>query len=103
MSVLLLDVWQDLREKRLVPVAIGLLVGLIAIPVLIMKPADKFQAPPVVEPSAGAAVTPGAASGQKALVSLATLSDASKLEVFDSKNPFKSLKRVGSLSSSQGL
>lgn len=97
MRVLALDVWQDLREKRLVPVAAVLLVGLIAIPLFLLKPADGFEAPPVVSPTAGAA------GGDKALVALAVLADDSKLEVFESKNPFKPLKRVGSLSGDSGV
>ena len=37
MKVFFLDLWQDLREKRLWPVALVLLLGLAAVPVLLAK------------------------------------------------------------------
>ena len=39
MKVFLLDLWHDLKEKRLWPVAVVLLVALVAVPVLLAKPA----------------------------------------------------------------
>ena len=39
MKVFALDLWQDLREKRLWPVALLLLAALVAVPVLLAKPA----------------------------------------------------------------
>ena len=37
MKVFFLDLWQDLREKRLWPVAAGLLIAVIAVPVLLLN------------------------------------------------------------------
>jgi hypothetical protein len=100
MSVLLLDVWHDLRAKRLAPVAIALLVALAAVPVFLLRPADDLATPPVVQPGAGAATTSGI--GGKSLVTLAVLADPSTLDVFDSKDPFKPLKKIGSDSGGLG-
>ena len=39
MKIFLLDLWHDLKEKRLWPVAVVLLAALVAVPVLLAKPA----------------------------------------------------------------
>ena len=49
MKVFLLDLWQDLRAKRLWPVAVVLLLGLAAVPVLLAKPAEDPGPAPVVK------------------------------------------------------
>ena len=41
MNDFLIDLWNDLREKRLWPVAALLLVGLIAVPVVLSKPTEE--------------------------------------------------------------
>ena len=43
MKIFLLDLWHDLREKRLAPVAVVLMLGLVAVPVLLAKPASSFR------------------------------------------------------------
>ena len=53
MKVFLLDLWHDLKEKRLWPVAVVLLVALVAVPVLLAKPATKSSAPAPVATAAG--------------------------------------------------
>jgi hypothetical protein len=88
MQVFLLDLWHDLREKRLAPVAVVLLLGLIAVPVLLAKPAeDPGPAPVVAAPKK---------SDREALAALTKVKlgeDAtgkgSTLGVFDPDNPFK--------------
>jgi hypothetical protein len=95
MKAFALDLWHDLREKRLWPVAVLLLAGLVAVPVLLAKPAEDPGPPPAVE-------TPAAAEkkedeGQLAQVTLeSTEVDASgsTLGVFDPSNPFKPPKKV---------
>jgi hypothetical protein len=95
MKAFALDLWQDLREKRLWPVAVLLLAGLVAVPVLLAKPAEDPGPPPAME-------TPAAAegkdeNGQLAKVTLeSTEVDASgsTLGVFDPSNPFKPPKKV---------
>ena len=53
MKIFLLDLWHDLKEKRLWPVAVVLLVGLVAVPVLLAKPADEAAAPAPAANAAG--------------------------------------------------
>jgi hypothetical protein len=80
MTTFLLDIWHDLREKRLWPVAVGLLVATVAIPVVMMKPAKTPQvesAPPTTKTAA----LPTVASDQ-------TIVDGSHLDAFDIKDPF---------------
>ena len=55
MKVFFLDLWQDLREKRLWPVALVLLLGLAAVPVLLAKPAEDPGPPPAVSAAPPAA------------------------------------------------
>jgi hypothetical protein len=93
MKAFALDLWHDLREKRLWPVALLLLAGLVAVPVLLAKPAEDPGPPPALE-------TPAVAekkdeSGQLAQVTLEeTEVSGSTLGVFDPSNPFKPPKKV---------
>jgi len=89
MNVFFLDLWHDLKEKRLWPAAAALLVGLIAVPVLLAKPAGTASAPapvPQAVPSERAE-----ALKQLAQVKLGDqeVGDGSTLGVFDPDNPFK--------------
>jgi hypothetical protein len=86
MKIFLLDLWHDLREKRLAPVAAVLLLGLVAVPVLLAKPAEQPEPAP-----APAAVKPD----PEALAALAKVKlgeeevgKGSTLGVFDPDNPF---------------
>jgi hypothetical protein len=87
MQVFLLDVWHDLREKRLAPVAIVLLLGLVAVPVLLAKPAEDpgpapvAAAPKKTENEALAALT-------KVKLGDEQVGRGSTLGVFDPDNPF---------------
>jgi len=88
MQTFLLDLWQDLREKRLAPVAVVLLLALVAVPVLLAKPAE----------DPGPATVPAAAPKKEnealaALTKVKLGGDAvggkgSTLGVFDPDNPF---------------
>ena len=89
MQVFLLDVWHDLREKRLAPVAIVLLLGLVAVPVLLAKPAEDPGPAPVV------AAPKKADNEALAALTKVKLGDqelgsgrGSTLGVFDPDNPF---------------
>jgi hypothetical protein len=88
MQVFLLDLWHDLREKRLAPVAVVLLLGLVAVPVLLAKPAeDPGPAPVAAAPKkqdneALAALT-------KVKLGDEQVGRGSTLGVFDPDNPFK--------------
>jgi hypothetical protein len=88
MQTFFLDLWQDLREKRLAPVAVVLLLALVAVPVLLAKPAE----------DPGPATVPAAAPKKEneALAALTKVKlgaeavggKGSTLGVFDPDNPF---------------
>src|SRR5215208_5888803 len=83
MTTFFLDLWQDLREKRLWPVAVGLLAAAVAIPAIMLKPAAEPTAPPVVASDSGPAETLPAVNVDDAPA------HGSKLETFSTRNPFK--------------
>jgi len=78
------NVWQDLREKRLWPVALLLAVALVAVPVLLLKGTPEQAPPPVASAGKGPAI-PLVASDQT------SIAGSSELGSFDSKDPFRSL------------
>jgi hypothetical protein len=85
MTTFFLDLWQDLRDKRLWPVAVGLVAAVIAIPAIMLKPAAAPSAPPPVASNPSDTVTLPA-------VSVDTSSThGSKLATFSTRNPFKPL------------
>jgi hypothetical protein len=94
MKVFALDLWHDLREKRLWPVALLLLAGLVAVPVLLAKPAEDPGPPPALETPA---VAEKEDDGQLAQVKLEEgdkVASGSTFGVFDPSNPFKPPKKV---------
>jgi hypothetical protein len=88
MNVFLLDLWHDLREKRLWPVAVVLVLGLIAVPVLLAKPAESPGPAPVIAPSADAAKREQLAELAKVKLGEEQVGKGSTLGVFDPANPF---------------
>jgi hypothetical protein len=76
------SIWQDLRDKRLWPVALLLLVAVVAIPVLVINPAEE---PGAVQASA---------QPKEKVPALTPISDAARagegsgLSVFDKADPF---------------
>ena len=94
MKIFLLDLWHDLREKRLWPVAVVLAVGLVAVPVVLSKPSAAPPAP-AVEQQARTAPDP---EDLKALASVKLDDSAdgrgSSLNTFDPSNPFSPPKSV---------
>src|SRR4051812_50094690 len=50
MTSFFVDIWQDLREKRLWPAAVGLLAAIVAVPVVLFKPASDAAPPSAVAP-----------------------------------------------------
>ncbi len=93
MKIFLLDLWHDLQEKRLWPVAAVLLAGLVAVPVLLAKPAGNPSPPAIAsEP------LPKPAKDQMAALARVTLGEeqgnrGSTLGVFDPSDPFKPPKK----------
>jgi hypothetical protein len=78
----ILDVVQDLREKRLWPVAAGLLVALVAVPLLLAKPASEESE------SAPEQSTPGPVAQLPAVSLNAEAGKGSRLDIFNSRDPF---------------
>ncbi len=92
MKIFFLDLWQDLQAKRLAPVAVVLVLALIAVPVVLSKPAKTTAPPP-----AHAARTAPDPKDLKALASvkLANADDrGSSLDTFDPSDPFRPPKSV---------
>jgi hypothetical protein len=89
MKTFALDLWQDLRDKRLWPVAILLAVALLAVPLLLRKPAEKSAA----SVSTASTAKPGDAQAKELAVKAlqAGTIPPSKLDTFSAKNPFKPL------------
>jgi hypothetical protein len=85
MTTFLLDLWHDLREKRLWPVAAALLAAMALVPLVLFKGASHEA---VTSPTA----TPSGPSEALPVVSIAdSKSHVSKLDAFAQKNPFKSM------------
>jgi hypothetical protein len=88
MKIFLLDLWQDLRDKRLAPVAAVLLLGLVAVPVLLAKPASK-PGPAPVATAPKKADSEALAALTKVKLGKEEVGTGSTLGVFDPDNPFK--------------
>ena len=89
MKIFLLDLWHDLREKRLAPVAVVLLLGLVAVPVLLAKPAEKPAAVPVAASGLEKSDREALAALTKVKLGEEQVGRGSTLGVFDPDNPFK--------------
>jgi len=81
MSDFFADIWYELREKRLWPVALALVLALLAVPVLLLKGGAEGPKPAAAQP------VPQDQPGKPA-VGLSQDSTSS-LDVFDSHDPFK--------------
>jgi hypothetical protein len=86
MTMFFLDLWHDLREKRLWPVAVGLIAAIVAVPVILFKPASDAAPPATVVPRTNGAETLPVVS----VDSGPTV--GSRLEAYNEKNPFKPMK-----------
>lgn len=86
MKVFLLDLLHDLRAKRLWPVALVLAIGLVAVPVVLRKPAEQPPAPAPV------AAEQGDEQNLKGLAKVVLAEQqegkGSKLNLFEVGNPF---------------
>lgn len=86
MRDLVLDVWQELRDKHLWPVAAVLAVALVGVPVLLLKGAPEAPKPVTASPSD--ASLPLVTSDQT------SIAGSSNLGAFDPKDPFRSLAKA---------
>jgi hypothetical protein len=89
MKNFLLELWHDLREKRLWPVALVLVIAIVAIPVALSKPSEE---PPAPSPTPKASATPQP-EDFKGLASVtldeSELGAGSTLDTFDPSDPFR--------------
>jgi len=90
-----MDVWHDLREKRLLPIAIAMALALVAVPVLLIKPVEKAPSGSQAAALTGKRLQP-LGPGDKAILVTATtsLNDGSNLRAFARKNPFQPLPQL---------
>ena len=87
-----LELWHDLREKRLWPVAAGLVAAAVAIPAVMLKPASEGAPVPVVSTPAPKVDTLPAVEVDD------SPTHGSKLETFKQRDPFQplaDLKKAG--------
>jgi len=93
MKLFLLDLWHDLRAKRLWPVALGLAAAVVAVPVVLSSSAETPDPAPL--PTVRKAPEP---KDLKALASVKLDESASErgssLNTFDPSNPFRPPKKV---------
>jgi hypothetical protein len=93
MKIFLLDLWHDLRAKRLWPVALVLAIALVAVPVVLSKPSEAPAPAPVQ--SVRKAPDP---KDLKALASVKLDESGdgrgSTLDTFDPSDPFKPPKAI---------
>jgi hypothetical protein len=96
MKNLLLDVWHDLRARRLWPVAAVLLAGIVAVPLVLAKKAEEPAVPPPA-PAAEAKAPEPDGPAELAEVKLEELGQGSgsSLSAFDDpSNPFAPPQKV---------
>ena len=99
MKIFLLDLWHDLRAKRLAPVAAVLALALLAVPVVLSKPSE---APAPAPTTARKAPDP---KDLKALASVKleqTDERGSSLDMFDPSDPFRPPKKITKRSKQDG-
>jgi hypothetical protein len=96
MKNLLLDLWNDLRAKRLWPVAVALLAGLVATPVVLSKKAEEPVPPPASTAAADREAEKREGPAALAEVKLEELAggSGSSLSSFDPSNPFAPPRKV---------
>jgi hypothetical protein len=90
-----LDVWNDLRARRLWPVAVVLLAGIVAVPFVLAKKDEPVVAPPA--PTAETKATESNGPAELAQVKLEELAEGSgsSLSAFDDpSNPFAPPRKV---------
>ena len=85
MNKFILELWHDLRAKRLWPVAALLVIALIAVPVMLKKSSSTSPSTPPAASAPSASDT----SSKAVVVADTDTTGASTLGVFNKKDPFK--------------
>jgi hypothetical protein len=96
MTTFFADLWHDLREKRLWPAAVALLAAIVAVPVVLFKPASNATPPSSATPKGGHTPTLPVVHVEDGP------SMGSHLEAFSAseKNPFKPMKDLAKTTTS---
>jgi hypothetical protein len=94
MNTFLSDLWHDLREKRLWPVAVLLLAGLLAVPLVLAQPAEQPSAPKPLPNAAASEQRNDDGPDLGVEVAEVIPGEGSTLDVYDPKNPFRPPARV---------
>lgn len=89
------DTWQDLRDKRLWPVAVVLALAIVAIPILLTKSAAQ---PPVADPVADSASASDRVTVQLEDGDAASSGTGSALDKFEKGDPFTPPSRISAAS-----
>ncbi len=92
-----LDLWEDLRSRRLLPVAIGLVIAIVAVPILLMGSGSEEPVTPPA-PTADALADPAVAH-----LTETPLGGSSKLDRFNADDPFAGGPGAGDLSAGGSL
>ncbi len=107
MRTFVAGLWNDLRAKRLWPVAVVLLGGLIAVPVVLSKDSEAPPAPPPPAASASGERSAREPSDLGALAAVkleqADPGDGSTLDTFDPSDPFRPPTEVLKQASEEAL
>lgn len=81
----LLDIWADLKAKRLAPIAIGLVVAMVAMPALLLKGSDASSGGPLP------VIAAPASDGAQVEVAAELAERDSKLDSYKARDPFDGL------------
>jgi hypothetical protein len=98
MTTFFIDLWHDLRERRLWPVAVGLLAAIVAVPAILFKPVSDATPPTTAAPKPSGLATLPVVSVDSGPIR------GSKLEAFSAseKNPFKPMKDLAKAPGASG-
>ena len=94
MKVFFLDLWLDLKEKRLAPVAIILAAAIVAVPFVVKKDDEETPPPPVATTASAAPAAP-VVQGEST-----DIQTDSRLTVFSPRDPFESTSAPASTTGS---
>jgi hypothetical protein len=98
MTSFFIDLWHDLRERRLWPVAVGLLAAIVAVPAVLFKPVSDATPPSVAAPKPSGVATLPVVNVESGPI------EGSRLEAFraSEKNPFKPMKDLAKPAATAG-